>query len=176
LVGCNYDEAMQLTRQGLAAVAQVDGVELHPWNCEPRQPEVPSRLVFDLDPGPDAPFSTVVEAAREMRDDLNDLWLDRRQWPARRHALAIAKRNTPSWPKAKGFAHDVCFRMARDSPSLYLVKMTKSLRNGRIFLDYLRNDRMATAVAPLPPRARSGATVSMPLTWTQVKPILIPSA
>ena len=88
--------------------------------------------------------------------------------------LAIAKRNTPSWPKAKGFAHDVCFRMARDSPSLYLIKMTESLRNGRIFLDYLRNDRMATAVAPLPPRARSGATVSMPLTWTQVKADLDP--
>jgi len=61
--------------------------------------------------------------------------------------------------------------MARDSPSLYLIKMTKSLRNGRIFLDYLRNDRMATAVAPLPP---SGATVSMPLTWTQVKADLDP--
>ena len=66
-------------------------------------------------------------------------------------SLVIAKRNTPSWPRAKGFAHDVCFRMARDSPSLYLIKMTKSLRNGRIFLDYLRNDRMATAVAPLSP-------------------------
>jgi bifunctional non-homologous end joining protein LigD len=124
-------------------------------------------LVFDLDPGPDVPFSMVVEAAREMRDHLNDLGLDRRQWPARRHA--IGERNTPSWPKAKGFAHDVCFRMARDSPSLYLIKMTKSLRDGRIFLDYLRNDRMATAAAPLSPRARSGATVSMPLPWTQVK-------
>ncbi len=84
------------------------------------------------------------------------------------------KRGKFDWAAGKGFAREVCARMAADSPRKYVLNMAKKERVGRIFLDYLRNDRMATAVAPLSPRARAGATVSMPLTWGQVKAGLDP--
>jgi bifunctional non-homologous end joining protein LigD len=79
------------------------------------------------------------------------------------------------WPTAKAFAREVSVRLAADAPDQFLVNMAKAKRGGKIFLDYLRNDRMSTAVAPLSPRARPGAPVSMPLTWPQVKKGLDPT-
>lgn len=162
----------------LVALVQFGSIEFHPWNCASGAPEEPGRLVFDLDPAPDVDFDRVIDAARTLKDRLTRLDLvpfcKTTGGKGLHVVVPLSGGKRMSWDDAKTFAHAVCQQMADAEPNLYLTSMSKKRRTGRIFLDYLRNERSATAVAPLSPRARPGATVSMPLNWPQVRAGLDP--
>jgi len=167
--------------EALAALAQSGATEYHPWNCQPFQPEVPGRLVFDLDPDEAIPFERVIEGALAVKERLESVGLVafcKTTGGKGLHVVTPLKggKGRIDWPIAKKFAQDLCLAIAADQPDRYVVNMAKSKRVGRIFLDYLRNDRLSTAVAPLSPRARPGAPVSFPLTWGQVRKGLNPHA
>jgi bifunctional non-homologous end joining protein LigD len=160
------------TPEALASLAQLGVLEVHPWGSRNDDLEHPDRLIFDLDPDESLPWSTVTAATTEVRTRLKKLGLTSFLKTTGGKGLHVVIPIEPNldWPAAKDFAHRFVLAMEKANPRLYLTKMTKSARAGRIYLDYLRNERGATAVAPYSPRARAGAGVSMPLAWPEIAP------
>ncbi|RZJ41983.1 MAG: ATP-dependent DNA ligase, partial [Brevundimonas sp.] len=167
---------------GLVAIGQSGGLELHPWGCMPGDPEVPEQITFDLDPDEGLDFDDVIAAAKVMRKALEALGLPsfvKTTGGKGLHVVVPIKtdaRSRISWDQNKAFAKAVSERVRQAAPDRFTTTLAKKARGGKIFLDYLRNGRMATAVAPWSPRARPGAGIAFPLSWGQVKTGLDPKA
>jgi bifunctional non-homologous end joining protein LigD len=158
------------TREALVGLAQMNVFELHPWGSTNDDIEHPDRLIFDLDPDAAIPWPILAEAALEVRARLKKLGLQsfvKVTGGKGIHVISPLERIL-DWPALKSFAHSFVLNMENENPTMYLTKMTKVARKDKIYLDYLRNERGATAVAPYSPRARSGMPVSMPLAWSEL--------
>ena len=154
---------------GLISLVQAGVLEIHTRGATIGDRARADRLVFDLDPGPGTGWKDVVAAAREVRERLDKLKLKSFLKTSGGKGLHVVLPIKPSpWDVAKDFAHAVAAGMAADEPDRYTVTAAKSKRNKRIFIDYLRNSREATAVAPYSTRARPGAPVSTPIEWSEL--------
>ena len=158
------------TVEALAGLAQMSVLEIHPWGSCNAHLEQPDRIVIDLDPDESLPWSQVCESAIEVRARLKKLGLESFGKTTGGKGLHIVFPMLPQFDFSvmKAWAHGFVQAMERDNPRLYLSKMTKAARTGKIYLDYLRNERGATAVAPFSMRARPGLPVSVTLDWKEL--------
>lgn len=166
------------TAKGLAGLAQMNTLELHAWTATAADVERADMLVFDLDPDPALAFSAVTTAALECRAALAVFGLEsyaKTTGGKGLHVVVPLARRVP-WDTVKPFAREFADYLARQAPERYLTKASKADRRGRIFIDYLRNARGATAIAPYSVRARDGATVAVPLHWSEVNERLEPAS
>ncbi len=156
--------------EGLLSLIQMGTLEIHPWGARADQPDNPDRIVFDLDPDPALPFATLTKAALEVRDYLAGLglqsWL---RWSGGKgFHLVVPIAPVHSWPQVKAFSKAVAQALVRQNPNRYVATATLAKRKQKIFIDWLRNGRGATAIASWGVRARDGATVAVPLRWSQL--------
>ncbi|MGV8961419.1 MAG: DNA ligase D [Stenotrophomonas sp.] len=155
---------------GLLELVQFNALEFHPWGSHADDPDRADRVVFDLDPGPDVPFAEVKKAATDIRKLLQQLQLESFLRVSGGKGLHVVVPLNPGcdWDLTKRFAHGFADALAQTEPHRFLATSTKSLRNKRIFVDYLRNTRGATAVASYSLRGRPGAPVAMPIAWSEL--------
>jgi bifunctional non-homologous end joining protein LigD len=162
---------------GLISFVQLGVLEIHPWPCREDQIERPDRLILDIDPAEDLAWSDVVRAAREVKAHLAELGLVsfvRTTGGKGLHVVAPFARRS-SWDDLKSLAKAFALALVREQPRLYVAQSSKAKRPGKIFIDYLRNERGATAVASYSTRARPGATVATPISWDELSVSLRPA-
>jgi bifunctional non-homologous end joining protein LigD len=162
---------------GLIGLVQGASLEIHPWQSSLDDLERPDQIVMDLDPGEDVAWDEVITAAREVRERLEAAGLAAFVKTTGGKGLHVVTPLKPKagWDEVKGFAKGIADSMASDAPDRFIAIVTKSKRRGKILVDYLRNGRGATAVAPYSTRARAGAPVAMPLGWEELNPAIGPS-
>jgi bifunctional non-homologous end joining protein LigD len=155
---------------GLISLVQMGVLEIHTWGSRADRVEQPDRLTFDLDPDAGLPWQRVIDAARALRKRLGALGLNAfvKTTGGKGLHLVVPITRKYEWDEIKEFCKGVAEQMAREAPERYLATMSKAKRKGKIFIDYLRNGRGATAVAAYSTRARSGAPVSTPVSWEEV--------
>lgn len=156
--------------EGLVTLAQFGVIELHAWGAFPNDPESPERLVWDLDPGPGVEWDDIVRGAREVRGLLDELGMASYLLATGGKGLhvIVPLEAGADWDASKSFAKQIAQAMAQESPKRYIAVSTKSKRRNKIFVDYLRNGRGATAIAPYSVRAREGAPIATPIRWDEL--------
>ncbi len=155
---------------GIVGLAQMGVLEMHPWGSREDEIEKPDRIVFDLDPDTDLPWSQLAATAMLLRSELQRLGLD--SWVKSTggkglHVVLPVTRRL-EWGPAKDFARAFVDSIVAIEPRMFTANMRKAERTGKIFIDYLRNSRGATAIAPFSTRARPGAPISVPLSWEEL--------
>jgi bifunctional non-homologous end joining protein LigD len=154
---------------GIISMAQMSVLEIHTWNCRNENVERPDQLIFDLDPGPGVTWKQMIEGARMLNRALQALRLPTFLKTSGGKGLHITIPIEPNldWDSAKSFSETIAKSLVEKS-DLFVANMRKDLRGGKIYVDYNRNGRSATAVAPYSTRARPGAAVSMPISWEEL--------
>lgn len=165
------DYVMIQNLDGLLSIVQMSVLEIHLWGSRGDRLEQPDRLIFDLDPDENLPWPRVIEGARLVRERLRKLDLEsfvKTTGGKGLHVVVPISPRRQEWPAVKEFTRQIAESIVADQPKLYTANMSKAGRKGKIFIDYLRNDRGATAIAPYSTRRKPGAPVSVPLAWDEL--------
>jgi bifunctional non-homologous end joining protein LigD len=156
--------------EGLIALIQFGTLEIHAWGSTVDDVEHPDRVIFDLDPDPAVGWKQVLAAARAMRDFLADLKLKSfvKTTGGKGLHIVVPLAQKQTWAEVKSFARAVADQFVHREPTRYIATSSKAARRGKIFIDYLRNERGASAVVAYSTRAKLGAPVSAPITWNEL--------